>query len=210
MKSVTFLDTMIPLHTKVKSLAQILTSMVAETLPLFSTGNGIYHTADGQSPYDLMSVNDGVNQVFTGNRLTPPSTANLSVLASLGYRVSNSGSPINKANGTSGNDVFSSTSVADNLNALSGDDLGSGADGDDTISGGDGIDTILGGSGNDRISGDAGNDILYGDLEVVGFSSLSGNDILIGGVGNDFLSGGYGDDLYVVDSINISKRLRHF
>jgi Ca2+-binding RTX toxin-like protein len=162
-------------------------------LPLFSTNN-TYHTADQQSPYDLMSVNDVVNQVFMGNRLTPPSTANLQVLASLGYKVSGAGSPINQANGTSGNDVFSSTSVGDNLDALGGDDLVSGADGDDTILASDGNDTILGGSGGDSLFGGIGNDSLFGDFEVEGFASLSGNDTLHGDEGNDSLAGGPGND----------------
>ncbi|WP_019499045.1 hypothetical protein [Pseudanabaena sp. PCC 6802] len=158
----------------------------------------LFHAADsGQLPYDLMSVDDAVVQVFTGGRFLAPSTDNLKVLASLGYKVSNSGVPINQAKGTLANDIFSSTSAADTLDALSGDDLVSGEDGDDVISGGLGNDTILGSNGNDKITGDKGQDILYGDYEYLGFSSLSGNDTINAGDENDSLYGGYGNDSLV-------------
>jgi Ca2+-binding RTX toxin-like protein len=160
-------------------------------IPLFSD---YFHAADGQSPYDLMSKDDAVVQVFTGNRFTAPSAANLSVLTSLGYRGSNAGSPINQAKGTLFDDIFSSTFAGDTLNAFTGNDLVSGADGNDVISGGLGNDTILGGNGNDKIMGDDNNDVLYGDYEYLGFSSLSGGDTLNGGDGNDTLKGGFGND----------------
>jgi Ca2+-binding RTX toxin-like protein len=62
--------------------------------------------------------------------------------------------------------------VADNINALDGNDCVLGGGGNDTINGGDGNDVILGGPGNDTLRG------------------WTGDDVLIGGPGNDSFYGG--------------------
>lgn len=80
------------------------------------------------------------------------------------------------------------TAFADQIYALSGDDIANGAGGDDFISGGSGNDSLSGDSGNDTIEGNLGNDVLNGGL---------GNDYLNGGRDNDSLNGGSGNDILV-------------
>ncbi len=77
------------------------------------------------------------------------------------------------------------TSLADTVNGLGGDDLLSGGKGKDALSGGSGNDVLTGGAGRDSLTGGAGRDLLTGG---------GGNDTLLGGAGGDTLAGGAGND----------------
>lgn len=77
--------------------------------------------------------------------------------------------------GTSSDDAFAGSALADELHGL---------DGADSLDTGDGADTIYGGTGDDTIAGADGNDLLDGG---------EGNDVLDGGAGADILDGGDGD-----------------
>lgn len=59
-------------------------------------------------------------------------------------------------------------------------------------------DTIAGLGGNDLIFGLAGNDTLNGGAGADTVDGGAGNDVLTGGLGNDSLTGGAGSDTYVV------------
>jgi Ca2+-binding RTX toxin-like protein len=109
---------------------------------------------------------------------------------------------------TSGNDhMIGGNSVADNINAGSGDDFIHGRGQSDTLSGGDdqdviyggaadsnGNDTLYGGNGHDYLNGNEGNDFLYGEAGNDWLDGDAGNDQLTGGAGNDTILGGAGND----------------
>ncbi|MFC3615570.1 Hint domain-containing protein [Lutimaribacter marinistellae] len=102
-------------------------------------------------------------------------------------------SPVNKVQGTNGDDDMDSGYVDNNGNSIdSGEGSGPGGNGDevsakggnDTVDAGLGDDTVWGGSGNDLIDGGEGDDILFGDGRTPATESL-----------NWFAEGTDGDDV---------------
>ena len=114
---------------------------------------------------------------------------------------------------TTSSDNWIGTPLADNIDALAGDDQlngGAGNDilfgnlgndiingevGNDTLMGGEGSDTLDGGIGDDNVQGGNGNDFLAGGIGIDTLSGNDGNDLLDGGTGIDLLLGGLGDDI---------------
>ncbi|MCT4553413.1 MAG: hypothetical protein N4A53_01890 [Pelagimonas sp.] len=103
----------------------------------------------------------------------------------------------------SADSMISGTSLHDQINAGSGDDVLAGyrgndvlagAIGADTVFGGAGFDTLKGGIGTDHLLGENGDDKLFGQREADVLSGGNGNDTLKGGGGNDVLLGEAGDD----------------
>ncbi len=96
------------------------------------------------------------------------------------------------------------TSLADLVSGLDGNDSINGGGGNDSVSGGNGndtligdtligavgLDTIRGGTGNDAIEGRVDNDRLFGDV---------GNDTVQGNHGSDTINGGAGNDRLIGD-----------
>ncbi len=116
-------------------------------------------------------------------------TLNLTVLdAAGGYIVGTRYDDIVDAiNAPAGQD--NTTSEADFVSGLAGNDQIWGLEGDDSLLGGNGNDCLYGDAGRDDLKGGNGNDCLEGG---------EGNDVLTGGAGFDVLNGGAGDDVFVV------------
>lgn len=88
---------------------------------------------------------------------------------------------------TNKNDSWTDTvGIADNIDAL---------DGNDTLNGGLGNDTLFGNSGDDIINGDGGNDSITGGDGIDALDGGLGNDQVLGGTGDDFVAGGGGNDV---------------
>ncbi len=88
---------------------------------------------------------------------------------------------------TINDDSYTDTAgIADNIDALAGDD---------TLNGGLGNDTLFGNLGNDIINGDVGNDSITGGDGIDALDGGLGNDQVLGGAGNDFVAGGAGNDV---------------
>ncbi|MBO6824863.1 MAG: FecR domain-containing protein [Sneathiella sp.] len=92
---------------------------------------------------------------------------------------------INPNIATTGDDDLSGDDEAEEIDALSGNDLVHGLDGDDTLLGSEGADTLYGDGGFDSMFGGTGNDSLFGG---------DGNDQILGGTGDDYLNGGNDND----------------
>lgn len=112
---------------------------------------------------------------------------------------------------TGGNDSRSFTDAAQNVQALSGNDVLFLNGGNDIAQGGLGSDTLYGGAGDDELAGFAGvdelqggdgADVLIGGTERDVLNGGNGNDALNGGTGNDDLVGGVGDDTLWGDTGN--------
>jgi trimeric autotransporter adhesin len=91
--------------------------------------------------------------------------------------------------GTAASDLLTAdmtTSIADTINALGGDDIVWTGKGNDFVDAGSGEDSVYGGEGDDTLHGGAQDDWL---------NSQQGNDTLLGGSGNDTLEAGDGDDM---------------
>ncbi len=86
------------------------------------------------------------------------------------------------------------TTTADRVYALDGDDEVDGEGGNDSINGESGNDLLIGGTGNDTVDGGNGNDVLYGGDGNDKLYGEAGNDTLQGDAGNDELHGGNDDD----------------
>lgn len=100
----------------------------------------------------------------------------------------------NRIQAGSGNDSLYGKGGDDRLYGEHGDDYLSGGSGNDRLSGSFGKDVLVGGSGDDSLYGGNDNDKLYGDSRF-GLSIFGrGNDYLNGGSGNDSLYGRGGDD----------------
>ena len=104
---------------------------------------------------------------------------------------------------TEGDDHIVTSSSAETIDLLGGDDffvsLGgfvsvAGGSGNDQIFGGGASETLRGGSGDDLIAGFQGADILYGGPGNDELFGEFGSDTLYGGDGNDLLSEGVGSD----------------
>ncbi|QUJ76024.1 M10 family metallopeptidase C-terminal domain-containing protein [Sulfitobacter albidus] len=120
-----------------------------------------------------------------------------------------------------GDDRFTGTAVAENVNGGVGNDRLVGAGGNDSLIGDDGADTLIGGAGDDILDGgDGGDFVLYSDatdgllidlsvsgpqfisaaegsdalVSIEGIVSGSGNDTLIGADANETLEAGAGND----------------
>jgi len=79
------------------------------------------------------------------------------------------------------------SSINDDLQGGSDNDIITGGDGDDTLRGGSGDDLMFGGAGDDTLHGEDGNDRMIG--------GVGGDNTLYGGGGNDTVGGSSGDDL---------------
>jgi len=86
------------------------------------------------------------------------------------------------------------TALADNINALDGNDTVYGLAGNDRIEGGLGNDFLKGGDGNDTITDSDGGDFIWGDAGDDNINAGAGIDQVFGGVGNDTIAGGMGAD----------------
>jgi Ca2+-binding RTX toxin-like protein len=99
--------------------------------------------------------------------------------------------------GDSGNNIYSGTAFADDIDGKGGDDTLSGQGGNDLIHGGDGNDHLGGFDGKDTLLGGVGNDQVSDTQDNV-------RDVLNGGDGNDYvfcagwdsLIGGSGTDYF--------------
>ena len=121
-----------------------------------------------------------------------------------------------RSTGGAGNDVITSSSLADTTGSLGnltllrpirgitgddGNDVLTGLGGNDSINGGNGNDFISGGAGDDAIWGGNGRDLIYGgdgDDDIggdLGFGFGIGIDTVYGGPGNDIIRGGGGADM---------------
>jgi Ca2+-binding RTX toxin-like protein len=99
--------------------------------------------------------------------------------------------------GSSGNDFFSGTDLADTASGNGGDDTLNGNGGSDRLEGGAGADTIDGGSGvNFLVSyiADA-NFYTYPYATSISLDIYADRDILIGGADDDYIAAGYGDTI---------------
>lgn len=125
---------------------------------------------------------------------------------------------------TPGNDRIRGSNLADNIDALAGNDTIFGLAGEDTLSGGAGNDEVFGGAdrdiidagnddkdafnklfgneGNDRITGSLGIDNIFGGEDNDLLLGKENNDFLQGQEGNDFLRGGAGNDAMTGDDGN--------
>jgi Ca2+-binding RTX toxin-like protein len=90
-----------------------------------------------------------------------------------------------------GNDVLTGGQGDDEIN---GDPVGSVFGGDDNIHGGEGADFLKGGFGSDFLFGDGGNDVLHGGAGQDLLRGGDGNDYMLGEDGSDILDGGAGAD----------------
>ena len=95
---------------------------------------------------------------------------------------------INSAFGLRGNVLIERTSVIENVQGSSGDDIVKGQDAANLLVGRGGNDRLEGRGGNDDLVGNAGDDMLIGS---------TGDDRLTGGGGKDVLDGGAGSDTVV-------------
>jgi Ca2+-binding RTX toxin-like protein len=123
------------------------------------TGLGI---SDFSTLLALSSNNASNNAIIT--------TRNNGASTSFGYSLQLNG--INFNGLTTGDFIFATTAVNDNL------------------VGGNDSDDLFGGLGNDTLQGGAGSDRLFGE---------QGNDRLLGGLGSDTLTGGIGNDTIVLE-----------
>lgn len=97
--------------------------------------------------------------------------------------------------GGAGNDVLAGRAGNDSLLGDAGNDAARGAAGNDLLLGGTASDSLFGGAGDDVLDGETGNDLLHGGADADHLTGGSGNDTLHGQDGEDDLSGGIGDDL---------------
>jgi serralysin len=98
---------------------------------------------------------------------------------------------IENVNAGSGDDVILGNFAANKLNGNAGADRISGGGGNDTIEGGDGSDYLRGDDGADSVLGGGGSDDINGN---------AGNDTARGGDGDDWVVGGRNDDLLFGDN----------
>lgn len=105
--------------------------------------------------------------------------------------------------GWEGNDIIRTDSGDDFVYAGSGNDTAYTYDGVDTFYGRDGNDTVYASGGddilygnndNDSLHGEAGEDKIYGNNGDDYLYGDDGNDFLVGNDGNDYIYGGTGDD----------------
>lgn len=99
-----------------------------------------------------------------------------------------------RLNGTSGDDLLTSTRGDDRVSGRDGNDYISSNEGNDTVSGGDGDDIIIAEPADDFVRGGNGDDDIFG---IVGRNTLDGgrgNDLLFGGAGDELIRGGAGID----------------
>ncbi len=97
--------------------------------------------------------------------------------------------------GGAGNDVLAGRAGNDSLLGDAGNDALRGGAGNDTGLGGIGNDSLFGGAGDDVLDGETGNDLLHGGADADHLTGGAGNDTLFGQDGEDDLSGSIGDDL---------------
>jgi len=101
------------------------------------------------------------------------------------------GVTIENAVGGQGNDRILGNTVANEINAGSGDDYVDARGGDDTISGNEGNDALVGGHGDDIIDPGIGDDMVSGGTgdDILALSAaFTAGDIIDGGVGFDTLT----------------------
>ena len=98
-----------------------------------------------------------------------------------------------------------SSTQANVINGMRGNDNITGSNFVDFINGGTGNDTLFGLGGNDALVGDSGNDSLFGGSGNDFIRGGTGNDLLQGNSGDDRLTGNDGDDIYEVNLDGISR-----
>lgn len=178
------------------------------------SGFNVQRLVEYYSDYDSIPVEqdgahfeDGIlgdttlmDPTLTSGARTVPSALDRAWLADIGYHIADFDGISYEQQGvqpslvTGADDRFYGTVLADQIDALAGNDELSGNEGNDYLNGGDGDDQIWGGVGNDYLGGDAGNDSLYGGKDDDWLDGGDGDDQIWGGVGDDHLWGGQGDD----------------
>ena len=100
--------------------------------------------------------------------------------------------------GTPESEVLIGSNLADQINALAGNDFLDGNDADDVLRGGEGSDETQGDDGDDRHIGGPGGDYMseFGIFLARG-GGTSGEDIMRGGKGSDYAEGAFEADTLV-------------
>jgi Ca2+-binding RTX toxin-like protein len=178
------------------------------------SGFNVQRLVEYYSDYDSIPVEqDGVHfeegilgdttlmdPTLTSGARTVPSALDRAWLADIGYHIADfNGISYEQQGGqpslvTGADDRFYGTVLADQIDALAGNDELSGNEGNDHLNGGDGDDQLWGGVGNDSLGGDSGNDSLSGGEDDDWLDGGDGDDQLWGGVGDDYLWGRGGHD----------------
>ncbi len=132
--------------------------------------------------------------------------------------------PLNRIQGTVGNDNLQGTDGADHISGNAGNDRLDGKDGNDIIEGGPGHDSLAGGKGDDiyRFSGQFGNDGIYNfDIanydyrtdrcDIIEFTDRKRSDVTIMRIGNNLsLRTQDGQSVAVYDNFSNKGKNSHY
>ncbi len=188
-------DKVIELSSNTDSTADLISSSVSYTLPLYVekltiTGTGANFTATGNNLANTITGGAGNDSINGG-------TGADSMVGAAGndtYVVDNTGDVVLESGTTDALDVIQSSVTftmptnVENM-TLTGRLVINGTGNGDA-------NTLIGNISANTLTGDAGNDLLQG---------LAGNDTLYGGAGQDTLTGGDGVDKFMFDSTYVSE-----
>ena len=145
------------------------------------TGNDVFLIGGPNSGQDKFDGGEGSDQIKLVDDITA-SQFDFSAAKVTGIETLNLA--FNNLHGTTGNDVFNLSGIAQIINW---DDLIDLNDGADSYLGSAGVDWVDGGAGNDTMQSGGGNDLLSG---------AGGADLIVGGTGSDTMYGGDGNDRF--------------